>query len=218
MSKLPEFMKSFKTLVFLLLSIHCTTTCICQVNEYPMKVIPPVVVPKAVQEDFLNNFQKALADRDLNACKLITFKEYDYIFLDKYRIPIAHAFIPFSTAEDQFISDQINKYEDEEHKKKDLNLSLKNLSLIPESRLQSLGTTYQTFWEAFHKYYGSVALMECSKPLFSKNFNYAVMEIGVSSNPASTFLKGVYVFKHVNAKWVYLKKLDAYKPGQKFKN
>jgi hypothetical protein len=208
-------MKSLKTLLILLGLVHCTKICIGQ--GFPREVIRDVVVPKNIQQDFLNNFRKALANRDLNACKLINFTKYDYIFLDKYRIPIAHAFIPFSFAEDQFISDQINKYEDDERKNKDIDLNLKSLSLIPESSLRSLGTTYQTFWDAFHKLYGPVGFIRCSKPLFSKNFNYSVMEIGISSKPASPFLKGVYVFKRVNAKWIYLKKLDAYDPRKKVK-
>jgi hypothetical protein len=195
---------------------HCTAVCIGQ--GFPREPIGDVIVPKAVQEDFMNNFRKALADSDLNACKLINFTKYNYMFLDKYRTPIARALIPFSFEEDQFISDQINKYEDEEHKNRDLNFSLKNLTLISESTLRSMGTNYQTFWDTFHKNYGPVGFIQCSKPLFSKNLSYAVIEIGISSKPASPFSKGVYVFKRVNAKWTYLQKLEAYNTREKVKN
>lgn len=210
-------MKALKTLLFLMFATHCTTACFCQIVQEPKHKVLPVLVPKAVQEDFLNQFQKAINDRDLNACKLITFSRYDYPFLDKYQIPINQTFTRASP-EAQFVADQINKYEADERQKIEFNPGLKNLSVIPESKLQSIGTTYQTFWDNFHSSYGNVGFIKCSKPLFSKDFNYAVMQISISSKPPSAFLQEVYVFKRVDAKWTFLKKLERYNPNQKAKN
>ena len=166
------------------------------------------LVQQAIRKNFLNNFQHTIADLSLDSCKLITFSRYNYHFLDKYQEQIAHLYPSFSSDDYKFIITQINNYEDEENKNIEANIRLRKLTLINESEIKALGTTYTTFWESFHKHFGSVPFIECSKPLFSKNLDYVVMEIDVKAKPTTNFVKGVYVFKRVNSKWTYFKKLQ----------
>lgn len=195
-----QFMKNFLVLFLIVFGFWG-----CTENH---KTIKTELVPLSTKENFLNSFISAIGDPILDQCKLITFSKYSYHFLDDYQAQISQLYPSFSYEDNDYLIAQINRYEEDENNHNEDTLQLKNLELITEIQLKALGTTHTAFWDNFHQQFGKVPFIKCSKPLFTKNSVFAIMEINIQANPVTKFKNGVYVYKQINSTWTYFKRLE----------
>jgi hypothetical protein len=171
----------------------------------PVKQID--IIAKQAKTEFLNSLRNSFTIADIPEIRNITFTNYDLRFCEEYGAKLKKINSELKPEDYEFFIAQINEYEKLEIDSMELDFKLQDFNFITQTEMLNLGRTYDVLWGNFIKKYGEKSLLRLSKPLLSRDFQLAILEIQFITESSINIVSELYAFKRVNGEWVLLSEL-----------
>jgi hypothetical protein len=165
------------------------------------------IIAKQAKTEFLNSLRNSFTIADISEIRNITFTNYDLRFCEEYGAKLKKINSELKPEDYEFFIAQINEYEKLEIDSMELDFKLQDFNFITQTEMLNLGRTYDVLWGNFIKKYGEKSLLRLSKPLLSRDFQLAILEIQFITESSINIVSELYAFKRVNGEWVLLSEL-----------